>query len=167
MGIFGMTISYVLFSVLHFFQFVLALTVAGLYGVDLDNARKAGKYTDGKWVYAEIVAGLSAVTAVLYMVPFILRFAAVTVWSFILFALWIALFGLFGSMYIRENAEGNAGVQRMKNAVWVDLASALLWLIGTVGSAVYWWSHRERHSRFTGRAKLGRNVSTRSSGWRA
>jgi hypothetical protein len=118
-------------------------------------------------VYAEVVGGLSALTAVLYMVPFILRFAAVTIWSLILFILWIALFGLFGSMYIKEDAENNDGIQRMKNAVWVDLANALLWLIGTVASAAYWWTHRERHSRFTGRAKLGRNVSTHSAGWRA
>jgi len=162
-----MTISYLLFTLLHFFQFVLALTICGLYGTDLTRAREQGKYADGKWVYAEIVGGLSALTAILYMVPFILKFAAVSVWSFIIFTLNIALFGLFGSMYIKENAEGDGGIMRMKNAVWVDLASALLWLIGTIGSAVYWWSHRERHSRFTGRAKLGRNVSTRSSGWRA
>lgn len=50
MGLFGMALSYLLFSVLHFFQFIMGLVVVGLYGVDLDNARKAGKYTDGKWV---------------------------------------------------------------------------------------------------------------------
>ena len=57
-------------------------------------------------------------------------------------------------MYIKENAEGDAGVQRMKNAVWVDLANALLWLFGSVAMFVYWLSHKERHSRFTGRAKV-------------
>lgn len=50
MGFFGFAISYILFSALHFFQFVLALVVCGLYGVDLDRARKAGVYSDGKWV---------------------------------------------------------------------------------------------------------------------
>ncbi|CAJ2503604.1 Uu.00g109980.m01.CDS01 [Anthostomella pinea] len=158
MGLFGMSIGYLAFATLHFFQFVLAITVCGLYGVDLSRARSQGKYTDGKWVYAEVVGALGALTAILYLVPFILRFAAVTVWSFILFVLWIALFGLFGSMYIHENPEGNGGIQRMKNAVWVDLANALLWLIGTIGSGAYWWTHRERNSRFTGRAKLGRGL---------
>ncbi|RYP71497.1 hypothetical protein DL771_004752 [Monosporascus sp. 5C6A] len=158
MGFFGMTISYILFSILHFFQFVLAVTVIGLYAVDLNHAHEEGKYADGKWVYAVVVGVLAAVTSLLYLIPFILKFAAVPAWSFVLFVLWIALFGLFGSMYIREDPEGNDGVQRMKNAVWVDLANALLWLIGTVASATYWWSHRERHSRFTGRARLGRNV---------
>jgi len=154
MGIFGMTIGYLAFSVLHFFQFVLAITVCALYGIDLDRARKAGVYQDSKWVYAEFVGGISAVTAVLYFIPFILRFAAVWIWNVVLFILWIALFGVFGSMYIKEDPEGNADIQRMKNAVWVDLTNALLWLITAIASFIYWWGHRERHTRFTGRAKV-------------
>jgi hypothetical protein len=50
MAIFGMGTSYVLFALLHFFQFVLAITVCALYGIDLQHAREQGKYTDGKWV---------------------------------------------------------------------------------------------------------------------
>lgn len=120
-------------------------------------------------VYAVVVGALSAVTSLLYLLPFILRFAAVTAWSLVLFVLWIALFGVFGRLYIREDPEGNADIRRMKSAVWVDLASALLWLFGTLASAAYWWTHRERHSRFTGRARLDRNASvrSRSSAWRA
>ncbi|ORY67449.1 uncharacterized protein BCR38DRAFT_364956 [Pseudomassariella vexata] len=166
MGLFGMALSYLLFSVLHFFQFVLAVTVCGLYGFDLDRARKAGVKADGKWVFAEVVAGLSALTSLLYFVPFILRFAATSIWSCIILILWIALFGLFGNMYIKEDPEGNKDIQRMKNAVWVDLANMILWFIGTVAGAAYWWSHKERSSRFTGRARLGRNASTRF-GWKA
>lgn len=45
-----MTIGYLALSVLHFFQFVLGITVCGLYGTDLQRARNAGKYSDGKWV---------------------------------------------------------------------------------------------------------------------
>lgn len=118
-----MVLSYIFFSILHLFQFALALTVCGLYGVDLDRARKAGVYADGKWVrvpaqppswhtasshgdlstdwqqvYAVVVGGLSALTAILYCIPFILRFALVWAWNLILFILWIALFGVFGSV---------------------------------------------------------------------
>jgi hypothetical protein len=56
-------------------------------------------------------------------------------------------------MYIKENAEGDSGVQRMKNAVWVDLANALLWLITAVLMAVYWWRNRTAKTVFTGRAR--------------
>ena len=50
MGLFGMAFSYLAFSVLHFFQFVLAVTVCGLYGVDLHRAREQGGPIDGAWV---------------------------------------------------------------------------------------------------------------------
>ncbi|KAK0655124.1 hypothetical protein B0T16DRAFT_396227 [Cercophora newfieldiana] len=154
MAIGSVSKSYLLFCLLHFGQFVLAVTVCGLYGVELDRARKAGVHADGKWIFAEVVGGLSAITSLLYFLPFILRFALVWAWNLILFILWIALFGTFGSMYIKEDPEGNSDIQRMKNAVWVVLANAILWLIATIGYFVYWWGHRERRSRFTGRAKV-------------
>jgi len=50
MGCLGMTVGYFAFATLHFFQFILAIVVAGLYGVDLNNARKAHVKADGKWV---------------------------------------------------------------------------------------------------------------------
>ncbi|KAI0130578.1 hypothetical protein BJ170DRAFT_594089 [Xylariales sp. AK1849] len=165
MGLFGMALSYLLFSILHFCQFILGTVVLSLYAIDLDNARKAGVHSDSKWVFAVVVGTLSAVTALLYFIPFILRFAVVPAWSLIIFILWCALFGVFGNMYIHENPEGDAGIIRMKRAVWIDLANLILWFIGTVTGAAYWWAHRERNSRFTGRARLGRSGSTRS-GWR-
>jgi len=146
-------IDYIIFSVIRFFQFVLAITVCGLYGVDLHNASVQGKYQDGKWVFAEVVGALSAFTAIMYMIPFVMRIPFAFVWDFILFFLWIVLFGIFGNMYIKENAEGNSGVQRMKNAVWVDLVNALLWLCTAVAMTVFWWRTRHDRSTFTGRAR--------------
>ncbi|CZR69819.1 uncharacterized protein PAC_19719 [Phialocephala subalpina] len=84
---------------------VLALTVCGLYGVDLHKANKEHKDNDGKWVYAEVTASLSTFFTVLYLIPF--AFIADT----ILFILSIALFWLFSNMYIKERAEGGSGVQ--------------------------------------------------------
>lgn len=57
-------------------------------------------------------------------------------------------------MYIHANPQGDSGIQRMKNAVWVDLTNALLWLLTAVAAFGYWWRHRERRTRFTGRAKV-------------
>ncbi|EWG39945.1 hypothetical protein FVEG_02560 [Fusarium verticillioides 7600] len=100
MGIKDLAISYVVFSTIHLFLFALALTTIGLYGTDLHNANKQGKYSDSKWVYAVVVGSISAVTCVLYFIPFVLRVAGfvVAVWDFILFVLWIALFGVFGKV---------------------------------------------------------------------
>lgn len=88
------------------------------------------------------------------MIPFISHIGLLFIWDTILFILWIALFGLFGNMYIKEHAEGDGGVQRMKNAVWVDLVNALLWLVSAVGMAVYFVQKRGGRSRWTGRAAV-------------
>lgn len=61
-------------------------------------------------MYAEVVGGLSAGTTVLYMIPFILRFAFVWIWNLILFILWIALFGVFGN--VGEPQHGNMPQKR-------------------------------------------------------
>lgn len=68
-------------------------------------------------VYATVVSSLAAVTALVYMVPLIVRIPFIFVWDTILFILWIALFGVFGALFIKEDAEGNGGIKRMKNAV--------------------------------------------------
>ncbi|KAH7063131.1 hypothetical protein B0J12DRAFT_562847 [Macrophomina phaseolina] len=126
---------------LRLLQFVLALTVCGLYGVDLDNARKAHAYADSKWVYAEVTAGLSAITCLVYLVPMVhsLFFFA---WDWVLFILWVVVFGIFGRMYINEAPEYVAGIVRMKHAVWVDLVCMLLWFITAVYGTVMWWMNR-------------------------
>jgi hypothetical protein len=170
---FEMTISYIAHSIFRFIQLVLALTVCGLYGVDLHAADKQHKYSDGKWVfplphplsqqfanrdciqvYAEVTASLSAFTALLYLIPFVSHIGLLFIWDTILFILWIALFGLFGNMYIHERAGGDGGIQRMKNAVWVDLVNALLWLVSAVGMAVFWAQKRGGRTRWTGRAAV-------------
>lgn len=170
-NILGMGLMYLSLTALNFIKLILAIVVIGLYAVDLDNARKAGSYVDSKWVsispststnteltpsqaYVVAVGAISAVTALLYMVPFFLRFAAVWVWDVVVFILWVVAFGIFGSMYINEDPEGDADIRRMKNAVWVVLANMLLWLVGAIVMALYWFKHRERSSRFTGRAKV-------------
>lgn len=72
----GGFIPFIINTVLRFFQFVLALTVIGLYGIDLDNGRRERIPADGKWVYAEVVGVLAALTALVYMVPFIKSYMA-------------------------------------------------------------------------------------------
>lgn len=141
----------VLNDVLRFFQFVMGLTVAGLYGVDLQNARRANVYADANWVYAEVTTGLATVTALVYLlVPFVLKgrrpIAArstlhlpLFAWESFLVLLWLILFGIFGKMYISENPEGDAGITRMKHAVWVDLTNLLLWAGTATWCGLRWW----------------------------
>jgi hypothetical protein len=87
------------------------------------------------------------------MLPFIPH-RLLTPWDIILFFFWIVVFGIFGNMYIYENPEGNGGVKRMKDAVWVDLVNMLLWLLSVVAGAVAWWNGRGNRSLHTGRAHV-------------
>lgn len=136
---------------LRFFQFVLGITVIALYATDLDNARKAGKYTDSKWVWAVVCGTLGAITALIAMVPAIKNwfFCFVDVFVFICY---LIAFGIFGKMYIPEDAEGNAGIIRMKNAVWVLLTNMLLWFTTAVWGGIAFWRHRNARTTLTGRA---------------
>lgn len=68
--------------------------------------------------------------------------------------LWAAVFGVFGKMYIHENPEGNRGVGRMKNAVWIDLINMLLWFFTSIFAAVWFFFLRGRRSLHTGRATV-------------
>ncbi|TKA22764.1 hypothetical protein B0A50_07866 [Salinomyces thailandicus] len=140
--------------ILRFFQFVLAITVAALYGIDLHRADKLDAYTDSKWVYAEVVAALSAVTVLVYAVPWVKSYWA-WAWDWILFILWIALFATFGRIFIPAHPTPHQGGQiRMKHAVWVDLVNMLLWLVTAVYSTVIWWRNRGGRTMHTGRAKV-------------
>jgi hypothetical protein len=78
-GLFGLIVR----VFLRFLQFVMAITVIGLYGQDLANASKVGKYADSKWVYAVVVASLSALTTLIYFIPLIKSWAFFA-WDYVL-----------------------------------------------------------------------------------
>jgi len=152
------SIANIINLVLRFLQLVFALAVVGLYAQDLNKARKEDKYSDGKWVFATVVGSLSAVTALIFMIlPILISSTTIAIlfaWDAILFILWCAVFGLFGSMYIHANPEMDSGIQRMKNAVWVDLVCLLLWFITSVIGAIWFIRGRNNRTLHTGRAVL-------------
>lgn len=46
----SLSVTYFAFTALHFVCFALAITVCGLYGTDLQRAKKFDDYTNSKWV---------------------------------------------------------------------------------------------------------------------
>lgn len=109
--------------------------------------------------FATAIGVLSAITALIYAVlPIIIRSftsAILFAWDIVLFILWVAVFGLFGSMYIGANPNGDGGVQRMKNAVWIDLINMLLWFISAIVGAIGFWRWKKGdRTLHTGRATL-------------
>ena len=75
--------TFIINAVLRFLQFVFAIAVIGLYGTDIGNARKGHEHQDSRWIYAEVVAALSALTCLVFMVPGLKSYVAFG-WDFIL-----------------------------------------------------------------------------------
>jgi len=74
---------YLFASTLRLLQFVMAIVVCGLYGTDLNNARKAGTPADSAEIYAEVVGALAALTALVFLLPFI-RAHITFAWDFVI-----------------------------------------------------------------------------------
>ncbi|KAF4770335.1 hypothetical protein HAV15_013021 [Penicillium sp. str.  len=116
-------------AALRTLQFVLAVTVAGIYGVDLAHATKTNQHANAEWVYAEFVAALSAITCILHCFVTVTR-VGWSAWDGVLFVLWLA--------------------QRMRVAVWLDLISMLLWFATTV-LGIAWCIRTRKVTRRTDR----------------
>lgn len=144
-----LSFAYICHSIFRIIQLILALTVCGLYGINLSN----NDAWQSRWIFAEVTAGLSAITALLYLIPYTLRIPYVFVWDALLFLLWISVFGVFASMYMNIDPHGHRSLQRMKDAVWIDLANAVCWFISATGLCIT-WLFRKRKSTFTGRANV-------------
>lgn len=56
-------------TTLRVLQIIVALVVAGLYGDNLNKARKAGQKAESAFIYSEVVVGLSIITAIVYLLP--------------------------------------------------------------------------------------------------
>lgn len=80
----GSSVAWILHAILRFLQFVLAITVIGLYGAQLSNQRRHRGYGDSRWIYAEVVAALSAATCIVYMIPTLIRSYLFFAWDVIL-----------------------------------------------------------------------------------
>ena len=60
--------------------------------------------------------------------------------------LWIVVFGLFRHKFYRGDSADETGdfAQRMRNAVWVDLASLLFWMFTLAWCGVRWWRGKRK-----------------------
>ncbi|GAP85784.1 putative uracil phosphoribosyltransferase protein [Rosellinia necatrix] len=116
-------------------QLIFALVVVGLYGSRVSSDHRHERTQAVQWVFALVVAALSAVTAIVFAVPQpFVRTARLFAWDFVLFVLWIAAFGTFAVIFLRipdDDAHKwyeNTRVSVMRHAVWIDLVNALFWL---------------------------------------
>ncbi|PKS08768.1 hypothetical protein jhhlp_004821 [Lomentospora prolificans] len=131
-------------------QFLFAIIACGFYGNRVDADRKDGDGYSPEWIFAILIASISAVTAVLFIaaaplsaLPFVgsklkmcKTYRAFT-WDAGLFIAWIVVFGLFAGLFLHRDGDDEeykgSSTSAMKVAVWVDLVNSLLWL----ASAIY------------------------------
>lgn len=135
-------------------QFILSLTVIGLYGHDIQPTADT---SDPRWVYAVVVGFLSALTAFVYVVCDLVvlrnrplrsrpaaRFGGM-VWEAVLVVNWLVVFGIFAGVFLdgNEGKEGDGdGHGRMWNAVFVDLVVLVLFAGSCAWVAGRWWRNR-------------------------
>lgn len=134
-------------------QFIFALIACGFYGNRVDADRKADDGFSPEWMYAIIVAGLSAISAVLFIaasplgaIPFIgsklkvFKTYRAFAWDLGLFVAWIVVFGIFAGIFLKRDSDDEkykgSSTGAMKTAVWVDLVNVILWLVSGVYGAV-------------------------------
>lgn len=133
-------------------QFIFAIVIAALYGVDLASASKAHRHGQTEWIYAELVVVLSAITCTVHCFVTVVHVAWVS-WDAVLFVLWMAQMGVFGNIYIhqeiqQEYVEATQSIPRMKASVWIGLVNMLLWLLSTV-LGISWCIRTRRTTRRT------------------
>lgn len=152
-------------TALRTLQFVLAITIAALYGVDLQHWTKTSTHASSEWIYAEVVACLSALTCIIHC------FATVTrvgwcCWDFVVFVLWMAQTGVFANIYIssgvrKEYENATTSLERMQAGVWISLVCMVLWL-GTFVLAIGWCVRTRKVVRKTD--QFGSERSTKQLG---
>ena len=143
-------------ATLRLLQFVLGLVVIGLYGQHLtttDASEHGYKPMDARWLYAVITGAIAALTALVYMAlmfalrsrtPLVRRtrlLLPVLVWEGVVWVLWLVCFGIFGRLFLAKHHGHDAGEweEKMFRAVWVDLASWVVWGVSLVWCGVRWW----------------------------
>lgn len=142
--------------VLRTLQFTLAIIIAVLYGIDLSRSTKTSTHAGSEWIYAEVVAALSAIICVVHCFATVTRVVWCT-WDFVLFVLWMAQTGALGQIYIRRDVEedyvrATGSLGRMRAGVWVGLVCMVLWL-GTFVLWVGWWCRARKVVRRTNKEK--------------
>lgn len=132
-------------------QFIFAVIVAGLYGVDLAHDTRTNTHAPAEWVYAEVVCCLSAITCIIHCFVTVTR-VCWSAWDGVLFILWLAQVGVFGTIYGSSVKPGyeNAtqSLLRMHAAIWISLVNMLMWFATTI-LAITWCIRARKVTRRT------------------
>ena len=117
-------------ATLRTLQFFSSIILLGIYGSDLSVFPSTSLVSSTNWIFAIVVAVLSALTCVLHCFLTIKRVAWIF-WDFVLAVLFAALAGSFGTTYLgtvnEEDRRATASVSKMRAGVAFALLGMVLW----------------------------------------
>ncbi|MCJ1303014.1 hypothetical protein MMC08_005820 [Hypocenomyce scalaris] len=151
-------------------ELAFAATVAGLIGHYLRAFDKADSWPEKRFIYTEVVAGLSILFALIWLLPFSGGFIHYPI-DLVLFVAWIVAFGLLvnfigplscGSIWHWGNITEKGTCERWKAAVAFSFLSAIFWLVSALVGI--WFIHRARRNGNVVRND-GTNVGTSRRKW--
>lgn len=137
-------------AVLRTLQFIFALIVATLYGIDLHHATSLRAPGPASWIYAEVVAGLSMLYCAIHCFMN-LKSRMWMILDWVLAVMWAAQFGVFATIFLgpidQKDAAMTTSLSRMRAGVWVDMINMILWLMSALWSAAWCCCCHRRSSR--------------------
>lgn len=148
-----MALDRIINIVLRAAELVFATIVAGVTGQHLHQYRHASNWSQGRWIYTEVIAALSMFFSLIWLIPFSWSFVHWPV-DIILSLCWWAAFGLLvnmldgscGYVFDWNNVHPISGDQcgKFKADIAFTFLSALLWLVSAL-LGIYWvTSHGRR-----------------------
>ncbi|KKK27265.1 hypothetical protein ARAM_002239 [Aspergillus rambellii] len=115
-------------------QFLFAVVVAALYGIDLAHATKTQAHAEAPWIYAEFLACVSGLTCTIHILATAIVSAPKPAWDLfdaVVFILWLAQVGVFGTIYCApltaippEYETATLSISRMRAGVWISLVAS-------------------------------------------
>lgn len=141
----------------RFLQFVLGITIFGIYCADIVAAGNHNAKPNGSWLLATVVGGLSAVTAIIYCIPSVFSYLLFW-WDWVLVILHSGVIGVFAKAYLAHKQESENGDDfklygpdfgKQKVAAVLDCMSGCLWLVTAIMStSIFLKIRRENKKTF-------------------
>lgn len=143
-------------------EIAFAAVVAGIIGHYLASFSDIDTWAQARWIYTEVIAGLSILLGLIWLIPFSSGFFSWP-WDILISFAWFAAFGILvdaihhlpcGSIWSWRFG-GDAVCGRWKAAEAFSFLSAIVWLVSAIVGL--WFTHRARdYGAGTTRRRWGR-----------
>ncbi|KAI0454360.1 integral membrane protein [Xylaria acuta] len=140
--------------ILRIAELAFATIVAGINGDYLHEVRNASSWSQGRFIYTEVVAGIAIFFSIIWLIPFSGSFTHWPV-DFLISVTWFAAFGLLvdylggscGGVFDWNNLHIIRGDQcgKWKAVMAFSFLSAICWLVSAIVGLV-WVHDRERRT---------------------